>query len=893
MPDLTGKPSGENRKRGNLKIFFGYAPGVGKTYTMLRSALSASRNGVDVVIGYIDPHTMPETLELSEQLEQLSNGRGKSTVQKSEEFDVDAAISRRPQLILVDELAHMNKKGCRHKWRYQDIEELLKAGLDVYTTVNEQNIESLHDIASETMNAPVEEKIPDFVFDQAEQVELIDMEPEELIERLNQGTYDKQIQEGLLAASYFSIENLTSLRERALRRCADRINHLSKHEKMEISGEGHTKEHILACLSVSPSNEKIVRTAARMAHAFHGMFTALFVKTPEFAQMDEESRKRLQDNMHLAEQLGAKIEVIYSDDIPFQIAEFARLSDVSKVVMGRSAAARTRLPRKNALTERLIANAPNLDVYIIPDTDTKTAMYHAKRTGKSSLVFSYRDLFKSTAFLFAASLIGWFFDKMGSDNANIVTVYVLSVFLISIVTKNRIYSLISSIVSVLVFNFLFTDPRFSLEVCDAGSILTFVVMFSASFLTGLLVIRLKNSARQSAGVALRTRILFDTNRLLQQAKGREDIILVTVSQLKKLLERDIVVYMADKGKMGEPKVFSHKGELPREKYEVYISERERQAALWTFKNNKHAGATTNTFPDAECLYLAVRVNDNVYGVIGIVMEKTSLEAFESSILLSVLGECALALENEKNMREKEEAAVLAQNEKLRANLLRAISHDLRTPLTSISGNASNLLSMGSEFDEETRRQLYTDIYEDSMWLFNLVENLLSITRLVEGRLNLNITDDLIEDVIAEALLHVSKKRSEHHITVKNQEEFILARMDSRLIVQVMINLINNAIEYTPKGSHIQISVKRQEKKAVVSISDDGNGISDEAKAKVFDMFYSGENKIADSRRNCGIGLSLCKSIIEAHGGEISVADNKPHGAVFTFTLPAEEVRMYE
>ena len=586
--------------------------------------------------------------------------------------------------------------------------------------------------------------------------------------------------------------------------------------------------------------------------------------------------------------------MIYSNDIPFQIAEFARLSRVTKIVMGRSAAARSHFFGRPALTEKLILNAPNLDVYIIPDAVSEKARYRAKKSGRSRIVFSAGDILKSVVLLIAASLIGFFFYNLGIDEANIITIYVLSVLLTALVTKNQVYGLISSIVSVLVFNFLFTVPRFSLRAYDAVYPLTFVVMFLAAFITGSLVMRLKSHASQSAGVAFRTRILFDTNRLLQQAKERDDIIQVTANQLIKLLNRDIVIYPEENGSLGEPRLFPAAGEERGEDPDrSCLSEKEQKAALWTFKNNKHAGATTNTFSDAQCLYLAIRVNENVYGVLGVALADSALEAFENSILLSVLGECALALENEKHIREKEEAAVLAQNEQLRANLLRAISHDLRTPLTSISGNAGNLLSMGSDLDEETKKRLYTDIYEDSMWLINIVENLLSITRLVGGQLNLNITEDLIEDVITEALQHVNKKSREHQITVEYEDEFMLAKMDSRLIVQVIINIVNNAVEYTPQGSHIQISVKKQKDQAVISIADDGNGISDEAKKKVFDMFYSGENKVADSRRSCGIGLSLCQSIINAHGGEIAVSDNVPHGAVFTFTLPAEEVRWHE
>lgn len=283
----------------------------------------------------------------------------------------------------------------------------------------------------------------------------------------------------------------------------------------------------------------------------------------------------------------------------------------------------------------------------------------------------------------------------------------------------------------------------------------------------------------------------------------------------------------------------------------------------------------------------------VYGVVGIVMDESPIDPFENSILLSILGECALALENEKNAREKQEAAVLAKNEQLRANLLRAISHDLRTPLTSISGNASNLLSNGDSFDSETKKQLYMDIYDDSIWLINLVENLLAVTRIEEGRLNLRMSEELVDDAISEALLHINRKSVEHSISVENKDEFLLAKMDARLIVQVIINIIDNAVKYTPKGSHIVIKTERVGDKAVISISDDGDGIPNELKPRIFDMFYSGANQIADSRRSLGLGLSLCKSIILAHGGEISVSDNLPHGTIFTFTLPVGEVKIYE
>ena len=880
----------ESQTKGHLKIFFGYAAGVGKTYAMLKAAHIAKNQGIDVVAGYIEPHARPKTAALLNGLELLSTKEVEYNGIILHEFDIDAALKRKPQLILVDELAHTNAQGSRHTKRYQDIKELLNAGIDVYTTVNVQHIESLCDVVASITEVFVRERIPDSLFDNADQVELVDIEPQELIDRLNAGNVYKETQAKQAVENFFTIENLTALREIALRRCADRVNILTENARLKSHGDYHTDEHILVCLSSSPSNAKIIRTAARMATAFKGNFTALFVETPDFSVMSEENVKRLRSNMRLAEQLGAKIETVYGEDVPFQIAEFARLSGVSKIVIGRSSGVKRHLFSKPTLTEKLIASAPNLDIHIIPDTVSNEAIYRLRKAKKRNhIIFSAADILKCIAILLVSSLIGTIFENLGFAEANIITVFVLGVLVTSVVTKHQIYSLISSIVSVLVFNFLFTEPKFTLQAYDQGYPVTFLIMFLAAFLTGSLAIRLKNQAKQAARAAYRTKVLFDTNQLLQQSKDRNEIISVTSNQLIKLLGKDIVFYLVDKEKLEEPHIFSE----TNENSEVCTSDNEKAVAGWVFKNNKRAGATTETLSSAKCLYLAVRVNNVVYGIVGIVMGEKPLDSFENSILLSILGECALSLENEKNAREKEEAAVLAKNEQLRANLLRAISHDLRTPLTSISGNASNLLSNGDSFDKETKKRLYTDIYDDSMWLIGLVENLLAVTRIEEGRLNLNISEDLVADAVTEALHHINRKSVEHHITVENEDELLLAKMDVKLIVQVIINLVDNAIKYTPKNSHIKISTEKCGEKAVVSVADDGDGIPDEMKPRVFDMFYSGANKIADSRHSLGLGLSLCKSIINAHGGEITVSDNLPHGTIFTFTLPIGEVKIYE
>lgn len=877
--------------RGKLKIFFGYAAGVGKTYAMLQAAHQARERGIDVIAGYIKPHSRPQTAELLNGLEQLPVKQvlcGETVLQ---ELDIDRALKRKPQLILVDELAHKNAVGSRHAKRYQDVQELLDAGIDVYTTVNVQNIESLNDTVASITGILVKERIPDSVFDQADQVELVDIEPAELLERMAGGKIYQEDQAEQAAVNFFSIKNLTALREIALRRCADRVNLLTESTRIQSQGSYHTDEHILVCLSSSPSNAKIIRTAARMAQAFRGNFTALYVETPATAKMSENNKKRLRDNIRLAEQLGAHIETVYGEDVPYQIAEFARLSGVSKIVIGRSTATRKSIFSKPTLTERLIANDPNLDIHVIPDVGSGIA--RQERANKMFYVTAMpvRDLAKSILVLLASTLVGYVFYTMGFSEANIVSVYIFGVLVISVITTSRFCGAAASIVSVMVFNFFFTVPRFTFRFSNPNYLVTFLIMFMVALLTGSLATRLKNNAEQSASAAYRTKILFETNQLLQRETDEQAVVKATAGQLLKLLRKDIVVYLANGQELDSPSIFR----TPDSKQYELISKNEKAVAAWVLRNNKHAGATTDTLSNARCMYLAIRVNRQVYGVVGISMDEVPLDSFEKSVLLSILGECALALENIKNAREKEKAAILAKNEQLRANLLRTISHDLRTPLTSISGNADNLLANYQKMDDETRKRTFTDIYDDSIWLINLVENLLAITRIEDGQVHLTQSVELMDEVVTEALRHINRKSKEHVIHVSASEDLILANIDAKLIVQVIINLLDNAIKYTPAGSVIEIHTEKDKKsqQVIVSVCDDGPGIADDQKPHIFDMFYSGANKIADSRRSLGLGLSLCKSIVTAHGGTIWVTDHDPKGTIFTFTLPAGEVELHE
>lgn len=500
---------------------------------------------------------------------------------------------------------------------------------------------------------------------------------------------------------------------------------------------------------------------------------------------------------------------------------------------------------------------------------------------------SMKDCFVTVFIFMICTIIGLLFQKLHFTDTNIVTIYILGVLITSILTDGYLCSIAGSFLSVVLFCFFLTEPRMSFQTYAVGYPVTFAIMLVCSVLAGTLSAKLKMHARISSQLAFRTQVLFDTDRLLQKARSSKEMLRVTCTQLVRLLNRDIVAYIVEEGELSQGQVFYQNKE---ETNQQFLIPEEQKIARWVYENNKRAGVGTNYFKNAKCLYLAIRIGDHVYGVIGIPANRDVLDSVEYSILLSVVNECALAMENLRNAIEKEKNAVLAKNEQLRADLLRAISHDLRTPLCSISGNADMLLNNGACLDSKTKQQIYADIYDDSEWLIGVVENLLSITRLNDGRLKFKFTDQLLDEVIAESLRHISRKHDEYTIVTKC-EELILVRMDVQLIIQVLVNLIDNAIKYTPKGSKICIRGMKCNGKAQICVEDNGPGIADEMKPHIFEMFYTGKSTIADSQRSLGLGLSLCQSIIEAHDGRLILTDNTPRGCIFTFTLPLSEVTL--
>ena len=665
-------------------------------------------------------------------------------------------------------------------------------------------------------------------------------------------------------------------------------NHAEGYDDMDHMLEGN--ERILVCLSPSPSNKKVVAAAVKMAQAFHAALTAIYIKPTNYNLISEKDKQRLRSNIEYAERSGASIATIIGNDVPIQIVEYAHISGATKIIVGRSGARRRHFWSKAPLTEQIILNAPDLDVYIIPDSAADLKLQRERTHLGDQIRPTWKDTLICILLLIAAVAVGLLFTRFGFSKSNIITVFILGVLVISVMTASPLYSVVGSLASVLLFNWFFIEPRFSFHTYEPEYAVTFAIMLTSALITGTLANKLKSNSRQAAREAFRAKVLFDTNQLLQSAESAQDVIRITAHQTITLLDRDVVVYPLEDGGIGSGIRFSAPQSAGDD---VSPEENEQEIVSWVFEHQQAAGFRLEKYSAAKAQYHPICINGHCYGIVAVNLDGTSLETFEYSVLMSILGECALAMESLQNAAEKEQASVMARNEQLRANLLRSISHDIRTPLTSISGNASNLLSHDRQLDDETRRQIFSDIYDDSEWLIDLVENLLSISRIENGQMELHLSAEVMNDVAAEALKHIDRNANQHKIILEETDALLLVKMDPRLIMQVLINLINNAIKNTQKGSEIRIRCTQDKQTVYVSVSDNGPGIPDDIKPHIFEMFYTGQNGIADGRRGLGLGLALCKSIIEAHRGTITLTDNHPTGCCFTFTLPVEEVQINE
>ena len=599
------------KNKGKLKIFLGYAAGSGKTYTMLEAAHEAKKHNTDVVAGYIEPHDRPDTRRQAEGLETIPPLVVEYKGVKLREFDLDRALERKPQLILVDELAHTNAPGCRNEKRYQDVKELLRAGIDVYTTINIQHLESLNDLVGSITHIEVWERIPDSVFDHADQVEVIDIEPEDLLARMKEGKIYKPVQAERAMNNFFKREKLAALREITLRRTADRVNRIAEEER-NITGDMdyHTGEHILACISAAESSAKVIRSAARLAYAFRGQFTGLYVETPAMQEADEKTKQGVRRNMELARALGAKIVTVYGSDIGSQVAEYAMVSNVSKVVLGRTNHRFFMRKPMAEVLEKLNSMAPNIDVYIIPD------MKNRKAAGK----YGHRE------------------GRRKAENAGMQALWEFGLINIILV--------LTSLFSVLAFNFLFTEPYFSLKAYDKGYPTTFAMLFIVGLFTASQTRKLKLQNKESVKKAYRTEILLENSQKLRRCKSEKEVWQQAAAQVEKLLDLSLVIYPVNKdGLLGEAMLFPRQG-TEKASLEPLLTSQEKAVAKWVAANHHRAGACTHTLPTARGMYLPVQDEEQVKGVVGIFLEeRRQIQEFKYGLLIAMLNETGVKLKD--------------------------------------------------------------------------------------------------------------------------------------------------------------------------------------------------------------------------------------------------------
>jgi two-component system sensor histidine kinase KdpD len=877
----TGVPA----KTGKLKIFFGYAAGVGKTYAMLDEAQEQLKNGVDVLVGYVEPHTRPETLQQLAGLPTLPPMLVQYRNMEIKEFDLDAALARKPKIILVDELAHTNAEGVRNRKRYQDVEELLNAGIDVFTTVNVQHIESLNDIVRNITKVGVRETIPDTIFDNADRVKLIDIEPDELLKRLKEGKIYRPERAETAMGNFFTQGNLRLLREIATRKAADRLSHDNQGERQLSAKMANIK--LLVCIGPSPSSARCIRWTARTAEAFHAPWIAVYVENMESQYYAEEEKRNIRANLDLAERLGAETATLNGDDIATVVSEYAKLSGITNIVIGKSRNKRTiKNFFKTDLEDRLIALLPSIEVHIIPGESAAQRPYRRpmRRQISKNLFLSWRDTAKTLGFLTAATLLSAALRALGIGDQNIIMVYILSVLAVSRTTLGYLYGVVASILSVLAFNFFFTIPYFTLNAIQPGYPVTFLIMLLVAFTTSALTVRIQTQARLAVTRERRTEILYEINKKLLVTRGLPNIITLVNDYIVKLFERSVIFYAQNpENAMGVVLQSSADSDAS-----FMASEDERAVAHWVFVNQKHAGASTDTLMGAGALYTPIISQGNSLGVIGLSCARGKFSQTNRSFLLMITSQVAMALERQVLSDEQRKLQVESEKEKMRSNLLRAISHDLRTPLTGIFGASSAILENGSKLDVQTHDKLVADIRDDSQWLIRMVENLLSVTRIDEGTMNVKKTPEAAEEIVAEAVSRIHKRFPNRKISVKVPDELLMVPMDGTLIEQVLINLLENAVKHSPEDSAIQVDVIKQEQEAIFEVVDHGEGIAQQDIPYLFEGYIHTGKRSSDSSRGMGIGLSICMSIVKAHQGRMEAENHKPSGAAFRFILPLKE-----
>jgi two-component system sensor histidine kinase KdpD len=861
--------------RGKLKVFFGAAPGVGKTYTMLEAAREDAKEGKDVVVGYIEPHSRPETQALVLGLDVLPRRQVAYRDAKLLEFDLEAALERRPQLLLVDELAHTNAPGVTHTKRWQDVMRLLDAGIDVYTTLNVQHLESLNDVVAQITGVVVRETVPDAIFEQADEVELVDLAPDDLLERLREGKVYIPREAERAIENFFTKGNLIALREMALRRTAERVG-----TQMDLYRSEHAvaptwpaRERLIVCVGPSPYAGRLVRATRRMAASLKAPWIAVHVETPDDARMSEADRDRLARTMQLAEQLGGQTATISGHDVADELIRYARSRNVTKIVVGKPKQSWWSEWFHRPLVYELTRICGDIDVYVISGDPQPGPPAPPQTTPRAlpRLDYLWAVLVVGLCTGLSAVLSPLF------HPTNLVMIYLLGVVVVAL-RFGRGPSIFASVLAVAAFDVLFVPPRWTFAVADTQYVLTFAVMLMTGLVISALVARVRFQAESARGRERSTAALYALSRELAASQNREQIARIAVRHVREATDARAVVLLPGEDRRLVPLGIDVGGFEP--------SSHDEAVAKWVLEHGQTAGLGTATLPGAQALYLPLAGSRQAAGVLGVLpaQGRTSIDLEQQHLLQTFADLVALAIQRAELAAEAERIRLGMETERLRSSLLSAVSHDLRTPLSAITGAGSTLLDSDTSLDPSVRRELASSILKESERLNRLVANLLDMTRLQAGALEVHKEWQPVEEAIGASLERLARQLKDRPLTTHIAPDLPFVPLDDLLIQQVLVNLLENAVRHTPPGTPIEVAARAETDAVVIEVADRGPGLPDPP-GRLFEMFYRAAS--GNSRSGTGLGLAICRGIVELHGGKIDAANRPGGGAVFRFRLPVQ------
>ena len=873
-PDALLKVA-QQGQRGRLKIFLGAAPGVGKTFEMLTAAQARLKEGIDVVAGVVETHGRRETEALLTGLPVIPRRKIDYKGRSLAEMDIDAILVRKPGLVLVDELAHTNVPGSRHPKRYLDVLELLAAGIDVYTTLNIQHVESLNDVVARITRIRVRETVPDSVVDEADEIELIDLTPADLIQRLNEGKVYVPHQAERAVRHYFQPGNLTALRELALRRTAQRVDaqmvdYMRVHA---IEGPWDAGERVLVCIRGERSDDALVRHAKRLADRLHAPWTAICVETSRQGWRSRETEDTASAVLRLAQQLGGEAVVLPGEDVAETIIGYARDGNVTQIIIGKARRSRWVQLLRGSVAQDVISRAGGIGIHVI---DLDRAPVPRSRGALPAAPRRLRPYGVSVIVVTAALGIAWGLHyALGIGNVALVF---LTGILASAVLQGLGPSLLACLLSIMAYNFFFLPPLYTFTIADPENVVALFFFAIVAMIASNLAARVRAQAIAARQRVRMTDDLYQFSRKLSVAVTLDDLLWATAHQIALMLKVRVVLLLPENGGIAVRAGFPPEDQL---------EDADLAAAKWSWEKNHIAGRGSDTLPGAKWLFMPLRTGRGAVGVVGIVRDTAGplLTPDQQRLLDALADQAALAIERINLARDLAQARVEAETDRLRSALLTSISHDLRTPLASILGSASSLVSQSSILDESTRQALLGTILSESERLNRFIGNLLDMTRLESGALHPRMDLIVLSDVVGAALQRAARILADHAVEVDLAAGLPMLRLDMVLFEQVLFNLLDNAAKYAPPGTRVQVRARQDASSVVLEVLDEGEGIPAGDVERIFEKFYRARG--ADRRRaGTGLGLAICRGFVEAMGGQITAGNRKDRsGAVITVTLP--------